>query len=104
VLHCALLAICKTGVADCKHPKDRRNKYSHKGKDANASEAVEDGIEDEAAPIFSDEKIQGRNEDEAEIDHIFKTLSFWLFVWDLFDRFFQCRFQFSSTTKYQAQL
>jgi hypothetical protein len=70
-------AIREARVADGEEPKEGGDPNSDYRQHADECDAVEDGVEDKAAPFLASEEIHGRDEDEAEVDHVI----FFLIVW-----------------------
>ena len=71
-------AVRKARVTDGENPKEGGNPDSDHRQHAEARKTVEDGIEDETTPFLAGEEIYGRDENEAEVDHVI----FWLlFGW-----------------------
>ncbi len=60
----------EAGMADGENPKQGSDPDKEHLQDAHASKAVEDGIQDETTPFFSDEEIQGRDKNNTKVDHI----------------------------------
>jgi hypothetical protein len=70
MLHHEFLSQIPAGMHDAERPKDDSENKPYNGEHTQAREGVEDAVDDEAAPLFADQKIEWGNEDYGEVYHI----------------------------------